>query len=175
MKALSEGWELVPATRAQEPILANLLELYAHDFSEFYRLELGPDGRFGYPQLESYWREPQRRPFLVKVAGQLAGLALVQRTAGTVAGEPVWDMAEFFVVRGYRRRGIGSGIAQEIWRRHPGRWEVRVLESNGAALGFWERAIVEFTGTARYRSRTDAGGRAWRVFGFEATGPGSSI
>jgi hypothetical protein len=40
--------EVIPARPEQEPILANLLELYAHDFSEFRKLELGCDGRFGY-------------------------------------------------------------------------------------------------------------------------------
>ncbi|HSE21540.1 MAG TPA: hypothetical protein VLB68_07760 [Pyrinomonadaceae bacterium] len=39
--------EVIPATSEQRPILANLFELYAHDFSEFYDLELGADGRFG--------------------------------------------------------------------------------------------------------------------------------
>ena len=43
--------EVIPAGPEQEPILANLLELYAHDFSEFHNLDLGPDGRFGYPSL----------------------------------------------------------------------------------------------------------------------------
>jgi hypothetical protein len=32
--------ELVSATADQEPILANLLELYMHDFSEFLDLDL---------------------------------------------------------------------------------------------------------------------------------------
>jgi hypothetical protein len=49
----------------QELILANLLELYAHDFSEFHELELGSDGRFGYGGLPLYWSEPEcpTRPF----------------------------------------------------------------------------------------------------------------
>jgi hypothetical protein len=43
--------EIIPALEEQEPILANLLELYAHDFSEFIDLKLGADGRFGYKHL----------------------------------------------------------------------------------------------------------------------------
>jgi len=38
--------ELVPATAGQEPILANLLELYTYDFSEFHDLDLGEVARF---------------------------------------------------------------------------------------------------------------------------------
>jgi len=33
--------EITPARPEQEPVLADLLELYAHDFSEFHDLELG--------------------------------------------------------------------------------------------------------------------------------------
>ncbi len=39
--------QVIPATADQAPILANLLELYAHDFSEFHDLDIGEDGRFG--------------------------------------------------------------------------------------------------------------------------------
>jgi hypothetical protein len=71
--------EVIPATSEQRPILANLLELYAHDFSEFYDLELGADGRFGYKHLPRYWRDPDRHPFLIKVDGRLAGFVLAKR------------------------------------------------------------------------------------------------
>jgi hypothetical protein len=39
--------ELVSAAAEQEPIVANLLELYGHDFSEFLDLALGSDGKMG--------------------------------------------------------------------------------------------------------------------------------
>jgi hypothetical protein len=43
--------EVIPAAREQAPVIANLLELYAHDFSEFHPIELGADGKFGYREL----------------------------------------------------------------------------------------------------------------------------
>jgi hypothetical protein len=48
---LSPHIELIPASAEQEPTVANLLELYAHDFSEFQDLEIEETGRFGYPPL----------------------------------------------------------------------------------------------------------------------------
>ena len=127
--------QVVCATEEQAPILANLLELYVHDFSEFVHLELGQDGRFGYEKLPLYWTEATRHPFLISVDGRWAGFALVKRGSGVaqVARDPegrddVWDMAEFFIVRGQRRRGVGASAAREVWRRVPGGWEVRVME-----------------------------------------------
>ena len=159
--------EIIPAAPEQESIVANLLELYAHDFSEFHHIELGADGRFGYRQLALYWSDPDRSPFLVRVNGELAGLVLVKRSE--VSGdETVWDMAEFFVVRGYRRRGIGTEIAHEVWRRFPGIWEVRVMESNHSARLFWERAIQAFTGETPQPIRVEKGGELWNVFSFES-------
>jgi predicted acetyltransferase len=147
--------EVIPAAREQEPILANLLELYIHDFSELLSIDLGPDGRFVYPQLDLYWTEPDRHPFLVTLDGKWAGFVLVKR-----AGD-VWDMAEFFVVRAYRRRGIGSQIAREIWQRFPGSWEVRVMEDN-LALAFWRRTVPECQ-----PAHVEKNGRVWRVFSFD--------
>jgi len=63
--------EVIPATPEQATILANLFELYAHDFSEFHSLEIGEDGRFGYTSLPLYWSEPGRHPFLIRMDGKL--------------------------------------------------------------------------------------------------------
>lgn len=66
--------EVLSAARGQEPVLANLLELYAYELSELADLHLKPDGRYGYESLSLYWKERSRLPFLVKVDGHLGGL-----------------------------------------------------------------------------------------------------
>lgn len=159
--------EIVPAVREQASVLANLLELYIHDFSEFHPLELDADGRFGYKHLPLYWSEPGRYPFLIQVNGKLAGLALVKRGSEISHHEAVWDMGEFFIVRAYRRQGIGIKVAHEVWRRFPGLWEVRVMQSNRAALPFWQRAVTTFNGEPIHPTRIEKDGKCWYVFAFE--------
>jgi predicted acetyltransferase len=139
--------DLVPASPDQQPILANLLELYIHDFSEFVTIPLSPDGAFGYPDLPLYWTTPGHHPFLLKVDGNWAGFVLVKQDA-TPSGQLTFDIAEFFVMRGYRRRGIGIEVAHQILHRFPGPWTVRVMQLNQAALPFWEHTITAFTGHA---------------------------
>jgi predicted acetyltransferase len=160
--------EVIPAAPDQQPILRNLLELYAHDFSEFRHLELGPDGRFGYQPLPLYWSDPNRHPFLIKVDGQLAGFVLVKRGSEISGGEAVWDIVEFFVVHAYRRRGIGTDIARDVWKRFPGSWEVRVMQRNHPAVDFWQRAIQIFTGEKAQSIEIEKGGDRWLVFSFES-------
>jgi predicted acetyltransferase len=160
--------EVIPATLEQQPVLANLLELYAHDFSEFLDVALGEDGRFGYADLPRYWGDPGRHPFLVRIDGHIAGFVLVKRGSEITGSDTVWDMGEFFVVRGYRRRGVGIEIAHQVWARFPGEWEIRVMESNHAAHHFWKRAIAKSAGKAIPSRRVEKDGRCWFLFSFES-------
>jgi predicted acetyltransferase len=165
---LNAHLEIVPAAREQEPLLGNLLELYAHDFSQFLNLEIGEDGRFGYRSLPLYWSDPNRHPFIVRIDGKVAGLVLVKKGSEVSGNDAVWDMAEFFIVRGYRRRGIGTQAAHEVWRRFPGLWEVRVMQANVAAQHFWAAAISTFAGEAIHPVRIEKGGECWTVYSFES-------
>lgn len=160
---------VIPATSAQMPILANLIELYAHDFSEFHPLDIGPDGRFGYSSLPLYWSEPGRHPFLVRMDDKLAGLVLVKKGAAVSLSGSVWDMAEFFILRGCRRQGIGMRVAHEVWNRFPGRWEIRVMEANVTGKKFWANAVAAFAGQAIQPIQIDRGGESWVVFTFESS------
>ena len=160
--------EIVPATIEQEPVLANLLELYAHDFSEFSEMEIGADGRFNYPYLSLYWKEPHRHPFLIRTDGKLAGFVLLQKGSQVSGDKEIWDVAEFFILRSYRRRGVGMKAAHAVWRMFSGQWEVRVMERNRQAKEFWERAINEFTGETIPDVIVEAGARRWHVFSFQS-------
>ena len=160
--------QLELALREQSPILANLLELYAHDFSEFQPLDIGPDGRFGYKSLPLYWSESNRHPFLIRFDGKLAGLALVKRGSEISDSQEVWDMAEFFVLRGFRRHRIGTLAVQEVWRRFPGLWEVRVMQSNPSATSFWKRAISDFIRESIQPVRIEKDGRSWQLYSFKS-------
>ena len=164
--------ELVRATPDQQPIIANLIELYAHDFSEFYPIELGTDGRFGYKDLALYWSEADWLPFLVQVNGRWAGFVLSRRERAVEGNEPVWDVSEFFVLRAWRRRSVGITVAHELWQRWPGRWQVRVMESNDSGCRFWEKAVRTFAGDGVRASRFEKCGVNWRLFTFE-TNPGA--
>lgn len=162
------GIEIIAASHEQEPILANLLELYIYDFSEFMDLKLDPLGRFGYPPLSLYWTEPHRFPFLIAVDGHWAGFVFVHKGSQISGDEHIWDMAEFFILRGYRRLGIGTQVAAEIWKKFSGTWEVRVIDQNQKAAAFWERAIEDFTGTAVDQTSFVKDGKSWQVFSFDS-------
>ena len=161
---------LEPATSTDAELLSNLLELYIHDLSAaFPDIELGADGRFGYSALALYWSQPERRfPFLIKCGARVAGFALVTRGSPATDDPQVFDVAEFFVLRRYRRSGVGRRAATLLWKRLPGKWIVRVFEGNPGAVPFWSRVIEEFTGRAATVLKRPSHPPAWRVFSFES-------
>ena len=54
-------------------------------------------------------------------------------------------MSEFFIIRKYKRQGIGIDAASAIWSLIKGEWQVRVLVSNPIACAFWLQAIKKLT------------------------------
>ncbi len=148
---MSCGLEVTAVRADERAALANMMQLYVHDFSEQWagtaKGELEPDGRFAPYPLDSYWREPSRIPLFLRSDGHLAGFALINAIAHS--GQPVdCSMAEFFVVRKHRRHGFGAAAAQTIFARHPGQWEVAVARANTGALAFWRKTIARMPGVA---------------------------
>jgi predicted acetyltransferase len=134
-------WVLDVIAPEEAATLHSLMQLYAHDFSEFMPLEVEPNGRFALPATEHWWSRDDHFPFFIRRDGKLAGFALVRR-GSRITGDPeVMDMAEFFVLRGERRHGIGRSAAHALFAAFPGTWEVRVRRTNVPAHRFWLGAL----------------------------------
>ena len=156
---------LAPAAPQEAPMLANLLELYAHDLSAVFKLDLGPDGRYGYAQLPLYFSEPDKRmPFVMRCAGQLVGFAFVTRGSPLSEDPNVLDMAEFFVVRRHRRTGIGARAATLLWNRYPATWIVRVSAGNAAGRAFWTRTLARYSANRFDETQRTGTPHGWHVF-----------
>ena len=169
--AASEAVTLERATSETDSLLRNLLELYVHDMSEVFPVELGRDGRFGYERLPLYWSEPARRhAFLIKCGSRVAGFALA--TLGSPASDnpAAFDVAEFFVLRAHRRAGVGRQAAFALWDGMPGHWVVRVSAANRAGIAFWSETIRAYTSGAFIETSWPGQPGDWRVFRFESKG-----
>jgi predicted acetyltransferase len=145
--------DVIDATPAEKHVLANLLELYQYDFTEFSDEDVGEDGRFGMAYLDRYFTgDPTRLPLLLRVEGHWAGLALLHRGGFLVDDPEMMDVVEFFVMRKYRRKGVATEFARRIFARFPGPWEVRVVHNNAPAQAFW-RGVVGHIAGRRYDER----------------------
>jgi predicted acetyltransferase len=157
---------LEPVARERAPALRNLFELYAHDFSEVVPLDLGEDGRFDVALGDEWWTRDDCFPFFIRSDGKLAGFALARRgsrvaPADADTGGEVMDVAEFFVLRGARGRGVGAAAARALFAAFPGRWEIRIRRANAAALRFWSRVAEAWAGGPVARATFSAKGVEW--------------
>jgi predicted acetyltransferase len=137
--------EVSLATVDERPILRHLMELYQYDFSEYDHAYVGSMGLFDYPYLDHYWVEDGREPYLVRVANRLAGFVLVSRYNYLNEAGDTWVISEFFILRKYRRQGVGEHVARWIFDHHPGPWQVSELSENPGAIAFWSKVIERYT------------------------------
>jgi len=159
------------ATAADAALIGELIELYALELSAvFPNVVRGSDGRFGYSRLPLYWSEPERRfAFLIRADGAVAGFALATRGSPAAADPDFLDVAEFFVLRPYRRLGVGRRAAWLLWDRLPGPWTVRVAEANREGLAFWADAVGAVAPAATVTALVSPNSlTSWRVYTFEA-------
>lgn len=135
-------------------VLKNLMQLYLYDFSAYFcgdedgavdphglfdagfdlaRYRIGQQGAFRY------------RGWLARVEGQWAGFALIgTRLLDDVPG-PGWNVDEFFVLRCYRRQGIGREMARRVFDTARGHWQIMQIGENTPAQVFWRDVIREYT------------------------------
>lgn len=135
---------LVPALD-QQPVIANLIQLYLYDMTESMPFPVGPDGRFQYDFLDRFWRFP----YLVYTGDEIAGFALVIDECPLTGRKPCWFMAEFFVLKAYRRGGVGQAALRAALTRHPGAWHIAVPDQNKPAQAFWAQVLQHLAPATR--------------------------
>lgn len=136
---------VVPAKALDEPVMRNLVQFYAYDFAEFMAWDLPESGRFPDTIIDGCFDGTYRHPFLVRIDGGLAGFAIVDARSHLTDDDRVCDVAEFFISRKHRGRGVGGSVARALFGRFGGRWEVRQTERNSGALAFWRKVIGRYT------------------------------
>jgi predicted acetyltransferase len=148
-----------------DTILRNLFEHYVHDMAEWFEIDTQADGSYSY-DTASIWKNGCDA-YLAKIGDALAGFAILGPADASLSNgaRDVQDVHEFFVIRRYRRSGLGENMAAFLWNEHPGEWLVRVLEANPAAA-FWRRIIASHTGGSYTEEGRIKNGRSWRFFKF---------
>lgn len=153
---------LVPGRPDQKPVIANLIQLYLHDMTEFMPFPVGPDGRYAYDVLDRFWRFP----YLIMSGADIAGFALVIDECPLTGRAPCWFMAEFFVLKAYRGRGTGRSAIELALKTRPGQWHIAVPHANRSAQAFWSKALAPHQPVSR---DIHFDGDDWRLHDFVAS------
>lgn len=119
------------------------MQFYIYDFSKYIDKDVEETGRFDDYPLDKYWTEDNHFAYLIKVADQYAGFVLIKSVDSET--EKYFTIAEFFIMKKYRRCGIGKAAADDIFRLHPGYWQVFQMAENKRAQKFWREVIGSYT------------------------------
>ena len=107
---------------------------------------LGEVGHREPDQISRWFADSGSYPLLILKSAAAVGFAMVARVAALAGRPPVdYRMAEFFIARSERRRGIGQTAVQIIFNRFAGRWEINEYLRNPVAVNFWRRVVAAHT------------------------------
>jgi predicted acetyltransferase len=147
MEADAKGVSVRVAGGPERRLIECLVELYSYEFMWIeppcsIQTEFGDQDCYPpFANLDRYWRIEGFHPLLIRVEERLAGFALIN--AHSRRSEKIeLNMAEFFIAREYRGRGVATEAVRLILAQYPGRWEVAVAEHNVAAKMFWSRTLA---------------------------------
>lgn len=147
------------------PVLKNIFQLYLYDMSKFVELELSNDGKFDFDQniIDAYFKEPQHYPYFIIHDEKVAGFALIRQYPHDM---DVIDMGQFFVLGQHTRQNIGQNALEICLKRHPGHWQIRVLQKNIIAQKFWKKAVSNLTNDTYKTQISDHQGTAMTFISF---------
>ncbi|OZB98721.1 GNAT family N-acetyltransferase [Paenibacillus sp. XY044] len=136
-------------------VLYNLIQLYRYDSSEFDGHVLNSHGQYLYKYLDHQWTDEYRRPFMVTVDGEIAGFVLIsldvpQEYMKLSRAEKTNSISDFFIMKKYRRRGVGKKAAFTLFEEFKGIWEIRQTSANRPSYAFWKHVISEYTQNDHY-------------------------
>lgn len=139
--------KIIAATLADYPLIQNMARFYVYDLSRqcgFISKEwtIPEDGLYESFDLKPYFEDPGRRAYLIRVEEELAGFTLLNQIGSCVETE--WNMGEFFILAKFQGKGVGKYVAQALFDKHPGTWEVAMFPENQTGLSFWRKTIADY-------------------------------
>ena len=134
-------FELIEAKEKDKNIIYNLMQIYTYELSffedkttNFIMLENGLFKINKYVDL--YLKEEKRHPYILKCDGKLAGFVLER-----INEDGMNEIAELFVLNKFRKHGAGTFMANEMFKKYKGKWEIRTLLKNKRAQDFWRKVV----------------------------------
>jgi predicted acetyltransferase len=126
-----------------KPILENLLSMYCYEWSQYDKSDVNSQGSYGY-RIGEYWENEKYHPFFIRVDGILAGFVLVNNEFD-IHTDYDYAMAEFFIMFKYRQSGIGRSVANTLFDKFHGKWELKRHPHNVVSVQFWDKIVSEYT------------------------------
>lgn len=130
--------------------LRNLLEFGAYDLSELNGANVSEKGSYIWSLNHRDWyADPNYDLYFIRVDGKLAGFVIIKH----IGKENVRYLNHFFILRKFRRSGIGKAAAIQAFNLYSGSWRVSEFDWNVPAQLFWRKVIKDYTNDQFIESR----------------------
>lgn len=156
---------LSQASKRDHKTVDRLFQLYLHDFDSYLKQGVQPDGRYALDfDLKAELNKPGFWTHLAFADDNLVGFTMIRDY--TVFQQPGRYVLEFFVVRGWRRQGIGKQMAHRLFDLYSGYWEVVQIAPNKPAIAFWKKSIEAYVGSNYQETETHEDNKhyIWQMF-----------
>jgi len=123
----------------QKMILKNLMTLFLHDLSEFNEEQEfnQENGLFEFDVFEWFFEKEGLSPYFITHEENIIGVILLQSTPFTNPGQYDFLINSFFIIKKYRRKGLGKQAVLDLFQQRPGRYAIGQLSNNIPAIQFW--------------------------------------
>lgn len=139
--------KLHPVSFKEYPIIQNMGRFYVYDMSEYMGREDGweipEDGLYECTDFKKYWEVENTFPFLIRYKNQIAGFVIIDKKGSD--SEVDFNMAQFFILRAFKGKGVGRYVAEQCFNKFRGTWEVMTIPGNEGAYRFWLATIKNYT------------------------------
>ena len=133
--------ELIQTGPEEAELIRNLYQYYAYESSDWEQEDVEVDGRFYIhdEHLARYWQDPQWSANLLLVDGYIAGFLLIE--GSELPGINALELADLFILKRYRRKGIGRAIASQVLCSGEANWLVRYYDQDEVSQAFWRTVL----------------------------------
>jgi predicted acetyltransferase len=145
----------------------NLFQFYCYDTSPEDGYDVTETGLYSLSSefFSQYWTQPTWSAHLLRWDGAIAGFALIETSDALPGG---MELADLFVLKRFRRHGIGRRVVQHFMSVRSVPWTVVVFEQAIEAKAFW-RSIFQEPLFAPSRQVPDPDGRDVATYVLEPT------
>ncbi|NLD47676.1 MAG: GNAT family N-acetyltransferase [Clostridiaceae bacterium] len=129
--------------------LFHLFQLFSYDISEFNGKDVESDGCYHGYDVSEYTTNSSYISYFIKENDKIAGFAVVR------IEDDLTYLRHFFILRKFRKMGIGIKAAFMIFDMCKNKFRVSTMDFNKPAIEFWRKVCNRYTGGCYNEIRRD--------------------
>lgn len=125
-------------------VLENIYQFYLYDMSVYNNEDIDSMGLYDVEFLNLFFKEEGLTAFFIKIDKKIGGVILLQSDKWAPSSGEDYYISEFFVLKKYRRNGVGKKALKELFSLYPGKYVLGQLPNNNPAIDFWKSVYFEY-------------------------------